>query len=188
MKEGSMNQLGTRSRFLVVTVAVLGLTLAAETVVLGVAVSKSGKAVTAVKTVTETTLATTESSSFVDLPAMSTTVSVPSGQKALLIITFSAEVTCAPEGASEGTCVIQVLVDGTPAAPGHPIFNSSHDQDGAFHDDQFESEANSIQFVAGPVSSGQHVVKVQWLVDSAAGGDVQFRVQERTLTVLRSKV
>lgn len=174
-------------RLLPTIVAAVALALVASTAVLAVTIAKSGKAVTAVRTVVETTLATTESSTFVDIPGMSTTINVPASQRALLIITFSAEVTCQPEGVVEGSCLISVLVDGAPSTPAHVIFDGSHDNDAGVHSDQSESEANSMQFVAGPLSSGPHEVKVQWMTD-AGTGDIEFRMQERTLTVLRAKV
>ncbi len=42
-----------------------------------------------------------------------------------------------------------------------------------------------MQFTAGPLSAGTHVVKVQYRVDE---NDGDFSLERRTMTVLRSKV
>ena len=185
-----MLQLKPRIRWLVpVVIAALAMTVAVETAVLGVVVSKSGKAVTAVKAVTETTLATTTSADWVNIPGMTTTINVPANQRALLIITFSAETVCYPDLYSRsGVCYVRVLVDGTPSTPSEVIFDGTFEtyHDGPIHL-QAAAEVNSMQFVAGPLGSGTHTVTVQWLVIDAAT-DTIFRMQERTLTILRSRV
>ena len=185
-----MLQLKLRLRWLVpVVIAALAMTVAVETAVLGVVVSKSGKAVTAVKAVTETTLATTTSAEWVNIPGMTTTINVPASQRALLIITFSAETVCyAEQFQRSGACYVRVLVDGTPSTPSQVIFDGTWENytEGAI-DFQAAAEVNSMQFVTGPLISGTHTVTVQWLVADLAT-DTFFRMQERTLTILRSKV
>src|SRR5688500_5085571 len=102
-----------------IVIAARALTGAAGTVVRGVTISKSGKAVTAVRTVTESTLATTRSVAWGDIPGMSTTINVPANQRALLIITFSAETNCVPDFSSgRASCLLRVLVDDAPVSPG----------------------------------------------------------------------
>lgn len=171
-----------------VIVAALLLTVAAETAVLAVAVAKTGKAVTAVKVVTQSTLATTTSSTYANMPDMSTTITVPTNQQALLLITFSAETDCKLVEVEFGYCLMRVLVDGSPAAPGQVIFDGTWNNRGGTNPegDQVSMQANSMQFVAGPLGSGSHTVTVQWLVNDPL--ENQFRVQERTLSVLRARV
>jgi hypothetical protein len=169
-------------RLLAVAVVALAMLLAAESVVLAATVTKSGGAVTAVRTVTngDYIAVTTISQTFVAVPGMSVTVNVPSGQKGLLIITFSAVSQCIDDGTFTSThCYIRVQVDGVSAPPGEVIFDSAGDGE------SFALEANSMQFVAGPVSGGSHTVRVDWRVNEAPS---TFMISARTLTVLRSRV
>jgi hypothetical protein len=116
-----------------------------------------------------------------NLAGMSMTMSVPSSQKALLIITFSAETNCYWEGQMTGFCGLRVLVDGSMPAPGEVFFNSVATNSGTGAGWQ----TNSMQWVAGPLSAGSHTITVQWHVDNAS---VHFGIDRRILTVLRSKV
>jgi hypothetical protein len=163
---------------LVLVLAVLAALVLGETAVLAVAVKKSGGAITAVRTATDSAVADTISATPVDVPGMKVNVSVPDGQHALLIATFSATTACNDFAAPyQMWCHVRVVVDGTPAAPPNPVFAAV--PDGGSWD------ANSMQFVAGPVGSGDHVVKVQFWVEPSGGG---ITLRERTLTVLRSRV
>ena len=165
-------------RALLVLIAGLAVALAAETAVLAATVKLNGGAVRAVRTATADSDVSTTSTSLADVPGMSTTVSVPSGEKAILVITFTAESRCI--GSSTTLCIVRVLVDSSAAKPGDIAFDS------AFDGNTFSApEANSMQFVAGPLSAGSHTVKVQYRVDEASSG---FDLRARTLTVLRSKV
>jgi len=112
---------------------------------------------------------------------MSVTVPVPSGEKALLVITFSAEIRCITSSSipDNGECKVRVLMDGNPVTPGEVYFGSPRDPESP----PYGSETHSMQWVAGPITAGTHTIKVQW--DMLA--DARFFVTERTLTVLRSK-
>jgi hypothetical protein len=178
-----MSRIGNPSRrLLVVAVVALGMLLAAESVVLAATVTKNGGAVTAVRTVTngDYFATTTISQTFVAVPAMSVTANVPTGQRGLLIITFFAVSQCIDDDTYTSTlCYIRVQVDGVSAPPGEVIFDSAGDgEDNAL-------EANSMQFVSGPVSAGSHTVRVDWRV---YGSHSVFGLSARTLTVLRSRV
>jgi hypothetical protein len=168
-------------RFLIVALVGLVLLLATETVVLATVATKSGKAVTAVKTVTNDGSDLTASTTYVNLAGMSTTMTVPSTQKALLIITFSAETNCYWEGQMTGFCGLRVLVDGSMPAPGEVFFNSVAVNSGT----GAAWQTNSMQWVAGPLNAGGHTIAVQWHVTNE---NVHFGIDRRTLTVLRSKV
>jgi hypothetical protein len=98
---------------------------------------------------------------------------VPSGQKALLVVTFSAVSSCG--GAAGVFCFVRVLADNNVLPPGDVVFRS----------EAFGFGAQSMQFIAGSVAAGAHTIKVQWRVDSAASN---IYVWGRTLTVLRSMV
>jgi hypothetical protein len=108
---------------------------------------------------------------------MSTTVTVPAGQKALLVITFSGETLCQDFDGATLSCQIRATVDGANAQPGEVVFDSQQANSGW--------STNSMQFVRGPVNAGQHVVKIQFRVDEFPA---EFHIGDRTLTVLRSKV
>jgi hypothetical protein len=175
-----------------ILVAVLTLTVMAETAALGFSVSKGGKAITAVKTVMSYDLITTTSTVPVAMPDMSATISVPASQRALLIITFSGEANCKPDGFDIGWCRLRVQVDDSYADPDVVAFDSTMDnfaQDAAgIRHSEDAWETNSMQFIAGPLSAGPHTVSVRWWIEDPGDADTTFRLGARTLTVLRSKV
>ena len=175
-----MSRITSRPRLLLAIAIGLAMLLLAETVVLA-ANTKSGGPVKAVKVATEPGTATISSNAFTDIPGMSVSMTVPSGEKALLLITFSADAYCHDDLGSTALCYVRVLVDGTTQAlPGQLVFDSAADGNVAFPD-----EANSMQFVVAPISAGAHTVKVQAYVDEVYS---VFVIERRTLSVLRSKV
>lgn len=165
-------------RLSVVALALAALLAVSGGVVLGVSVSRNGKAVTAVRTVTTSDDLSTNSRAWVDLPGMTTTVRVPATQMALLVITFSAVSTCTENGVSGAWCKIQILLDGNQVPP-PVIFDSALDGNHGL-----AYEANSFQWVAGGVPAGLHTVKVQYVVDEL---ESTFTIVDSTLTVLRSR-
>jgi hypothetical protein len=164
-------------RLLLVFVAALALTLVAATAVVAVAVKKNGGSVTAVRTATDSEPTSTIATSWFDVAGMSTTVNVPAGQKALLVISFSGETLCQDFDGTTLVCQIRVTVDGVNAEPGEVVFDSQQANSGW--------STNSMQFVRGSVNAGQRVVKVQFRVNESPA---EFHIGDRTLTVLRSKV
>ncbi len=172
-------------RLIGVVAIVLGLVITTATAALAVDLVKSGKSVTAVKTITSDAFNQTTSSTFSNMPGMSTTITVPANQKALLIITFSGETNCL--GNANGVCLIRVMVDNNAAPPGEIVFDSVGRTVPFQQDPVFSYQSNSMQFVAGPLNAGQHQVTVQWRMSdpSATNG---FTMNQRTLTILRSKV
>lgn len=169
--------LSRRARLFLLLVGSLSLVVGAGTGVFAATVANNGREVTAVRTVTADAMSSTTSETFVTVPGMSTTVRVPSGQKALLLITFSAVSACV--NGSTYSCVVQALVDGTQvAAPGEVTFDQTAPLPGG---DPYE--AHSMQFVVGPLNAGTHTVAMQW-----RAGPHTFLVGDRTLTVLRSRV
>jgi len=93
---------------------------------------------------TETT--TTTSTAFVDIAGMSTTIRVPSGKTAELIITFSAMVnTCS-------AMYVRAVVDGSAASPSYTQFQWN-----------FSGGADSHAFTFyKTVKAGSHTVAMQW--------------------------
>lgn len=171
-----------RSAAVLVTVA-LALVLAGTAI--GATLQKNGGPVTAVRTATAddyvyVQVANSPTMSWANVPGMSVSANVPSGEKGLLVITFSAVSQC--NGTSGGFCHIRVLVDGTQANPGAVTFDSADDGPGGSVNSY---ETNSMQFIAGPKSAGAHTVTVQWAMSPYTNGT--FTLLGRTLTVLRSK-
>lgn len=173
-----------RSNALVIAVAVVAMTIATVAGALAASVIKTGKSVTAVRAVMNDNYEWTNSPTAVDMPSMTLSVTVPDNQRALLVITFSAESFCTSYSAT--ACWIRAVVDGNVASPGNVAWGS-----GVVSDCTGSSwQANSMQFVHGPVNAGSHTVKIQWWdTDNDSGsyfGD--FVVESRTLTVLRARV
>jgi hypothetical protein len=140
-------------------------------------VPRNGSTVTAVRTVTNNEDDFTNSQTYSTVPGMTTTVTVPSGQQALLVITFAAQTQCLQDGLDSVFCILRVRVGSSNAAPGEVIFDSASDGN-----DLLAWETNSMQFVRGPLGPGTYTVQVQYRVDEA---NSQFGVNARTLTVLR---
>ena len=158
-----MSQRFRRPRLMLVAVFLLGALLAGSGVVVAAQVIKTGKAVTAVKVVTETSQSSASTPfTWTDVVGMSTSVNVPSGEQAILLITFSAQTNCTDGTGATTYCQIRVLVDGNAAPPGIVTFDSAADGNAAI-----AGETNSMQFVAGPLNAGSHTIKVQGLVDEA---------------------
>ena len=167
----------TTTRRIKVLAVAIGLLLAAQTAVLA-ANLRNGGTVTAVLTATAKNYVQTSALTYVDVPGMSVTVTVPENQQGLLVITFSGQSVCTDLSAPPTVfCVVRVLVNSTPAQPGETVFDNA--LEGGNH------ETNSMQFVAGALAPGTYTVKVQYLVDEDMS---YFGLEDRTLTVLRSKV
>ncbi len=177
-----------------VVVFVLALTavLIAESAVLAATLGRNGKAVTAVRTVTNDAEYLNQSlNTWVDVPDMKTFVTVPALEKALLVITFSTSSMCSVfSDSSANLCHIRVLLDGNVVSPGDVEWGAAWFE-GLPNTNPYPDEgARSMQWVAGPVSPGEHQVKVQAKV--GVEGSLQltgaFALREKTLTVLRSKM
>jgi hypothetical protein len=154
------------------------------------ATTKSGKAITAVKVVRETAAQVTSSTSYVDLPGATTTITVPAGQRALILARFSAESNCV-DGAAGDYCTTRVRIGGVSADPASETdfaFDSIDDPSNctnALFGTQCGWESLSMDRSRGPLGPGTYTVKVQWAVTDAA---VNFRLDDWSLTVERVKV
>lgn len=159
----------------VVTILAVGVSVALA------ATSSQGGAITAVKVKRETNSASTTSTTFVNVPNASMNISVPSGQRALLLIRFSAESSC-DGGAWGDWCSLRVLVDGTEAHPragGNFAFDT--DEGVATNYDIWEANSMDRSIVVG---SGAHTVSVQWSVTT---NTTSFRLDDWSLIVERSR-
>ena len=186
-----MSRLNRRSRLFFIVIGVLVLTVAAATAVVGFGISRTGKAVTATRLVMSYDAVSTTSTTPVALPDMSTTINVPANQRAVLVITFSGETNCRPDGFDIGYCRVRVQVDDSYADPDVVAFDSTMDNfaetNAGVRASEDAWETNSIQFISGPLSAGSHQVSVLWWIEDTQE-DTTFRMGARTLTVLRSKV
>jgi hypothetical protein len=129
----------------------------------------------AVYTATANDIVTTSTTTYVDVPGMQVVVHVPANQKAILLITFSAQANCEDDG-QVAKCFVTGDVDGFAVSPPDTVFESDVDGNG---------RSDSMQFVSVPVSAGDHTVKVRF---SPNRPTTTFTLGSRTLTVLRSKV
>jgi hypothetical protein len=161
-----------------IVIAALVAALCVESAVLAAGLGRNGKTVTAVRTVTNDSLWTPSSATWIDVPDMKTFVTVPSGEKALLVITFSASTSC-EAGEVTSSCLVRVLLDGQQVSPGIGWWDQAFPEDVGI-----KMGARSLQWVAGPVAGGEHQVKVQ--AEVSGGG--MLRMTSMTLTVLRSRM
>ena len=97
-----------------VVMALLGVALAVTAIA---ASQQSGDPITAISVVRETNSHFTQSGTFVNLPGATTTITVPSGQRALIVARFTAESSCFSftDAGCEGQ--VRILIGGVEAAP-----------------------------------------------------------------------
>jgi hypothetical protein len=176
-----VSRLTSRPRLLLAIAIGLAALLVAETAVLAVTTIKTGGPVRSVKVATETAQQTIYPGGWADVQGMSLSMTVPSGEKALLLITFSSASFCHDSSGASAFCGVRILVDGIPALPDQVTFDSAR-TDGNIDSSH---EPHSMQFVAGPLNAGQHTIKVQGAVSENPS---YFGISTRTLSVLRSRV
>src|SRR5205814_482584 len=155
---------GGRMRRLASLVGVIGLAIALTLIVqvaLGASATDVGKTLTSVKFLSDTSVQTTSSTSFVNLPGAATSMTVPSNTKALIIVRFSAQSLCSGDA---GTwCSVRVLVGGVEADPAKGLifhFDAADPQAGF----GFAAASHAIEREAGPLGPGTYPVTVQYAV------------------------
>jgi hypothetical protein len=121
------------------------------------------------------------------IPGMHTTISVPSGRRALLDIRFSAETMCSGGDVNPNWCIAEILVDGVEAAPGDGTDYALDSTDnGSETTASWEGHAMERVIVVGP---GNHKVTViGGVTDFGGTGTQTFWTGERTLVVDRSLI
>ena len=127
-------------RWLVPFAFVLALTIASASIVYAATVA-SGGAVTAVRMASDGNSVSTQSTTSTAVPGMSVTLKVPSGDHALLLVTFSAESKCSASVNAVAGCWVEVAMDDGPfggllATPPQVMFASDNYNDG---DDEISS-------------------------------------------------
>jgi hypothetical protein len=145
-------------RFWQLSAVALALLLVGSAVGVAVAGGTETRAGTVIKAVK---ILRSESGGDVDLSGSSpvvgsTTIGVPAGTKAILLITFSAETSCYD---ASGWCGLDILVNGSPAFPdGDFAFDSS---DGGT-ESQNSYESHSIQRSTNILNPGSYTVTAQF--------------------------
>jgi hypothetical protein len=166
-----------------VVMALLGAAVAGTAIA---ASSSSGGPITAVQVVRETTPQSTMSTNYVDLPGASTTITVPSGQRALIVARFTAESTCTI-GLSDG-CEgqVRILIGGAEGAPACGV-DCAFDSTKEGQSDELESHAiDRSRGGIGGLTPGNYTVKVQFRV--LRGDGAALSLDDWHLTVERSQV
>jgi hypothetical protein len=161
--------------------AVARSTLAAPTTHQGTSLKK-------VKVVTETfpNSINTDMVTSADLPGATTSISVPDGTQALLLIRFTAESSCF--GRVPGWCSLKFLVN---AEEADPVAGDSYAFDSVNREGSQDYEGHAAERVAGPLGPGTYAVKVQRRIVKTANplaGKSVFRLDDWTLTVERIEV
>lgn len=121
----------------------------------------------------------THSTSFTTLPGPRTTISVPAGHRAFLLIRFSGQAWC--QGVSPHNCSIVVLVDGTEAAP----LGGGNSHFASVNPSPENDESRSIERVSQRLDAGKHAVSVMWRTSNSG---VDFRMFLWTLVVEQVRI
>ena len=170
---------------LIAALAALGIgagTHAALATISGGTQAAAGQQPTYVSIVRGVNSTSASSSSWADLPGASTTVTVPSGHKAMLLARFSGESAC--DGAGIETCSIRVLIGGVEAAPAAGIADAFDSNDSG-QETSNSWQADSIERWRSPLGPGSYAVKVQYRTNDADG---TFYLDDWTLVAERIKV
>lgn len=140
------------------------------------AVTHTAKGIFKTIVVTETNAQSTNSTSYVNLPGASATITVPAGKIHLVNVRFSAESYCFGSTSDAGNwCSVRILVDGTEMLPNSGFdfaFNANGNAD-----DFWEGHAMERTLVVG---AGTHTVTVQWANTSS---NLTFRLDDWTMLV-----
>jgi hypothetical protein len=174
--------MGVIKRRLLIAVILAVLASVAVVATVSALSSTSGGAITAVQVVRQGASSATTSQSWVALPSASTSVTVPSGQQALILARFSAESACTNQSGDPGSCNVRILIGGVEAAP-------ASGADFAFDSNDYPGfdvrEGHSMDRSRGPLGAGTYAVVVQYKVTAPAES---FTLDDWSLTVERSQV
>jgi hypothetical protein len=152
--------------------------LVSESVAIAAVLTKSGGAVRAVKVVTSDESPSVTGGSWANVPGMALSLTVPSGETALFLMTLSAESGVSATVPTFGNGEVRVLVDGVAALPNDVVFDSYNEGGGA-------KESNSHEFVSGPLKPGAHDVRVQFRTSNSF---IRLHLDRPMLSILRAKV
>jgi hypothetical protein len=133
------------------------------------------------KIVSGTTVVTTSSTTFVDVPGAVTSLAVPAGRKGLIHANFSAESAC--YGPDTQNCSVRILIGGVEASPASgDDFAFDTNRGGDNPGNQFTGEAHSMERYLPDLAAGLYEVKVQYL---SVSGMNTTQLDDWVLTVER---
>jgi hypothetical protein len=153
----------------------------------GTLTTAQGNTLTQVKVVRDGNPTATTSTSFVDVPGATTTISVPAGTKALILARFSATSTCVGP-AQDSACFLRIMIYKVGTTPTEAFPNgvniSTFDSEVAPNVNAVRKQAHMIERSRGGLTAGDYVVDVQ---DAVPGADTTLALVNWNLTVERIK-
>jgi hypothetical protein len=138
-----------------------------------------GGTITGVQVVRETARNATSSESWVSLPGAQTSITVPSGQRALIMARFSGESECSNTSGNPGACNVRILIGGVEGAPGSgdDFAFDTNDYPG------FDTRESHSMDRSRSVGAGTYAVQVQYKVTAPAES---FTLDDWSLAVERA--
>jgi hypothetical protein len=173
------------ARFAIPIVVALAATLLVQSAVAGTSSTISGKSVTAVRVVRDTSASGTGSTTFRDIPGATTTITVPANARALILVSFSAETECIAPGESRTICSVRILVGGQEADPASGADFAFDIAEPVGEGGAFAWESHSMDRSRGPLGPGTYTVRAQYMVTTP---NASFRVDDWSFTVQRVAV
>ena len=128
----------------------------------GTLTTAQGNTLTQVKVVRDANPAETTSTSFVDVPGATVTITVPAGTKALILARFSASSTC-PGPVADASCFVRILINNVEAFPAG-VNISTFDKETVTNGITSPQQAHMIERSRGGLTGGTYVVQVQYMV------------------------
>ena len=167
-----MSRLIYRPRVLLIACVVLAGLFVTENVVLAaVHYLRTGGAVKSVAVATNDQQDFFPSTTWTNIPGTSVTMTVPSGEHDIFLISYSSDASCL----DVDTCDVRVVVNGTAALPAPSELGVTS-----------AIVTDSAQFVAGPDGPGSYTITAQAKV-TFPGTNPTFEVLWPTMTVERAK-
>jgi hypothetical protein len=164
-----------------VVMGLLGATVAATAI--AATSEQSGGPITAIKVVRSADEQSMHATTFTDVPGASTTITVPSGQRALIVARFEASTLCIPSANDECSESVRILIGGAVGAPADSTTWQETRIGESYHQETHEIERSRGGLNGLP--AGTYEVKVQ-----AQGFDTStfFDIEDSHLTVERSQI
>ncbi|MGH2683124.1 MAG: hypothetical protein ACRDIX_07815 [Actinomycetota bacterium] len=139
--------------------------------------SVSGKGATRTKIIRSIQQQATSSATFVPIPGIATTISVPAGTRAIIKVEFFARSFCF---GINPRCAVRIRIGGANAHPNN--WDLPFDAGESNND---HTEAHATQGSSNVLGTGSYTVRVQWKVDDAANS---FSIDGFSMSVERIRV
>jgi len=157
--------------------AILVLVMVSQTAVLAATWATSGAKVQKIKAIASNDPVVASGTVWVDIPAMSLTMSVPRGQ-AVFVVTVAGSYACSDANGGQANCYLRVLANGQELQPG--LVGFGYGPTGII-----SGGTASMQFFSDPLTAGTYQFKAQWRRQFST---TNYSLTSRTMTVLRAKV